>query len=295
MALPWSAYLTAVACDGRLDDGAIELAKFAVTSVELDDTLEIGPGLRDQMALEALVSTSWDAVSGPCPASGHIGEHRARLPEVVQALCDIVWSVRRRCMSSAYDEIFLRLLREMLDGFLREALWQLGEQPLPTLDQYLANGLHSVQSPVGWWIFAAYSAERVSLHTDVDRLRSAALNSGWCVRVANDVNGVERDRQSGSPNAVVLAADEWDCSERMAEQRLVDMMRRRLAELEKSPPEGPPSLTATYQAITRGTAFLVDWYLSRNDIEFSSEDHAVLTAAGISPAVVSTPPINPNY
>lgn len=280
MALPWSAYMAAVACQGRINEDVLDTARFILTSVELDDVLEGNGagGTKDQKREhERLVSACWNAVEHGCR-----DDDRTRLPDAIVALGDIAGRVRRRCASPTYWETLLILLREMLDAFAKEATWRSGERPWPTLESHLANGQHSVQSPFCWWLFAASSARQATMrHEDADHLRAAVLSAGWCIRVANDINGLERDRRSHAPNAVTLAAAEWGCDETQAAERLDHLARQRLMELKQNASQAPASLTNIYRVISRGTAFLMDWYRVRHDIRFTPEDHAAFAAAGV--------------
>jgi Terpene synthase family 2, C-terminal metal binding len=95
-----------------------------------------------------------------------------------------------------------------IDGMMREFQWRAmlchdPSAPLPTYEEYIANGLYSIGGPPHIWA-ELITANDPSTPEHVEQLRPMERIASTCIRLANDLQSYRKEVEEGNINALVL-------------------------------------------------------------------------------------------
>jgi hypothetical protein len=99
-------------------------------------------------------------------------------------------------------------VRRFVEAMIWEYRWGVGytthgPDALPTLDEYLNQGLHSISIPLwAWTIWAAANDHTVCLC--LEPINQATEYAGAAVRLYNDLRSFEKEREEGNINSVLI-------------------------------------------------------------------------------------------
>ena len=264
--LRWSVIAMTTCFDGVSDDILIDLAILCAILFGYDDVMD---GRYQLVDLEVLADFNAECLS--VFEFSQVRPDKQIDPEPVSqflaALADCGRRLRQYQHFEGYRAQLLAYLGATFRSNLQEAAWRLGQDKWPTVDRYLDNARRSLFEPVfRWFALSMVGPDAVQRHM-TNRFATVALDAAWCMRVSNDISGLDRDRREGVPNVVSLLAKERDCSLSAAADVLRRWLHRRMTGLSSYFEDVPQEMFEHYRWLARTVQFMCFWYLNHRDYE----------------------------
>lgn len=252
-----------------LPDGPVSViddaAAFSMAVFGLDDVMDGAAGAHPYAELEQLSDQCRRIPSVPAQASGAATSVRQ---QVIAAFEDCY---RRLSAYPAYTPVRDFLLLQWCrchEAMLQEARWRLSLDPVPTMAEYLANGVFSIFVCFVHGALAAMTDLPAPAKEDLGRYEAALRSGALAVRLANDMRTFERESREGTPNAVTLLVNSGE-PVRDALLTLRNSLDTALTDLDTQLATLPPSLTRQGTALRRGVRFVCHWYLAHDSHSLS--------------------------
>ncbi|MEY9997095.1 hypothetical protein ABIE67_009127 [Streptomyces sp. V4I8] len=273
--LRWMPLCAAVSYDGAPYRTALEFARHCVVVFAYDDVLDEEIGEPNTLeGLQTLTQEWLRVLSGPAgkeeavlPASG-----TGRLQQLLLALVDSMRRVMDSPEAQQHQERWQELWQQASTGMLQELAWRHRTVRQPDFVTYMRTARSSIAVEATHWAAFITSAPADVLPEETDLLISVLKRAGYIIRLANDLNTVERDHQSNAANALLLTVDRWSCSVSEARALLRKHLEQELKRLFAVRASIAPAITDHYGWIVRSTVFACQWYLNRYELELTPED-----------------------
>ncbi|MBL7497662.1 hypothetical protein I6A84_17595 [Frankia sp. CNm7] len=266
--------------DGPLDR-IVDLTRAALTVACLDDLADgVIPGY-SCAAVEALARDCAALWAGEAETGRRARARRAVGDEEGQVLAAYRDCVERVAGYPAYrwaGRPLARAWRRAFASTVLETRWRFGLAPTPTtLDDYLPVRAQSVFYPA--LCATALAASHLPPVADgaVRAYEDACHLAGLAVRVANDLQSVERELAEGSPNAMAILLASGHTM-RQAADELLAILGAALADLTEALTLLPPVLAGLGDQLARMTRFTCAWYLARDTYGLTSQGLRDLTS-----------------
>jgi terpene synthase-like protein len=264
--LRWSVIAMTTCFDGVSDDILIDLAILCAILFGYDDVMDGRYQLAD---LQALADFNDECLSAFEFSQVHPDKQIDSEPvsQFLAALADCGRRLRQYRHFEGYRSQLLTFLNATFRSNLQEAAWRLGQDKWPTVDRYLDNARRSLFEPVfRWFALAMIGPDALERHM-TNRFATVALDAAWCMRVSNDISGLDRDHQEGVANVVSLLAQERDCSPSEAADALRSWLHRRMTGFSSYFGDIPQEMFDHYRWLARTVQFMCSWYLEHQDYE----------------------------
>jgi Terpene synthase family 2, C-terminal metal binding len=264
--LRWSVVAMTACFDGVPDDILLDLAILCAILFGYDDVMDGRYGLADLRILADF--------NAECMTAFEFSQIRPDRKIDSDSVCQFLAAVAdcgQRLRQYRYFEGHRSQLLVYLDATFRsnlqEAAWRLGRDKWPTVDRYLDNARRSLFEPVfRWFALVMVGPDALERHM-TNRFATVALDAAWCMRVSNDICGLDRDRREGVPNVVSLLAQERDCCPSEAADALRGWLHRRMTGLSSYFRDVPQEMCDHYRWLARTVQFMCSWYLNLRDYE----------------------------
>lgn len=264
----WSSLLASYTFDGIVDDAAREFAKQCLALITHDDVMDDRADAEDPTFFTSLADSCSKAIREPegftrITTNGH----SSRSSQVIAAFADCMGGPAQRSRSEEWRKVFI----DILDRSVKSHLWE-RDQLTPTLAQHLENGIYTAGTAVPMLSAAMTSAPTGVSTAEKDRYLSACLDACWCIRVTNDIAGLEEDQRCKEVNAVVLSSSERGLNEVQVTQELITETRRKITYLSELADDPHHPLARQYGWCARSTMFHVNWYMTKSGYSFTAQD-----------------------
>lgn len=204
------------------------------------------------------------------------------------ALQEIRQDLIRYPLFSQLGDEWAKSLCGTIDGMVREYQWRAmlvrdREAPLPSYEEYIANGLYSIGGPPHIWS-ELITTNDPSTPDHLDRLRPMERIASTCIRLANDLQSYRKEVAEGNVNALMIlsrmlesAGFSHSDAYAQAERQVHDDIADGLATLEVLQSTASTRTRRPEAAIANIARFVCDFY-QRHDY------HTFLSQAGIDGA-----------
>jgi hypothetical protein len=201
---------------------------------------------------------------------------------LAMALIDVRNSLASYRLFPALAAVWAAALCRTIDGMLLELDWREayrrdGASALPSIDDYVKNGLDSIGGPPHIWSAIITTGDptvvnQMSLFSEIERAASI------CVRLANDLQSSPKEAAEEKPNSLVILGQElvqqgFEPAEasRIARIRVQEAIRRELARLDGLQAEARTSSGQPEAAASDIARFVCEFYLEHDYHTFTSE------------------------
>jgi len=173
-----------------------------------------------------------------------------------------------------------------IDGMMCEYRWRAAlaadaSAPLPSYEEYVANGLYSIGGPPHIWA-SLITTDDASTPERIDRLRPMERIASTCIRLANDLQSYRKEVAEGNINGLVILGKVFEAlgmSPEEAHRRADERVRAHIE-------DGLSTLAVLQRAVLTGTrrpeATIAD--IARFVCNFyqAHDYHTFLSQAGIN-------------
>jgi hypothetical protein len=214
----------------------------------------------------------------------HGGSVGAAEDSMATALQEIRQDLARYSLFEALGGEWANALCGTIDGMMREFQWramlcQDPSAPLPSYEEYIANGLYSIGGPPHIWA-ELITGNDPSTPEHVEQLRPMERIASTCIRLANDLQSYRKEVAEGNINALVLLGRALEAAgfshadaHRQAEHQVHDDIADGLATLDVLRSAATTRTRRPEGAIADIAHFVCDFYRQH-------DYHTFLTEAG---------------
>lgn len=200
------------------------------------------------------------------------------------ALQEIRRDLRRYPLFGSLGEEWANSLCGTIDGMAREFEWRgmlerNPNAPLPTYEEYIANGLYSIGGPPHIWA-DLITGNDPSTPEHLEQLRPMERIASTCIRLANDLQSYRKEAAEGNINSLVLLSRMLEAAgvppseaHQQAERRVRDDIADGLATLDVLRTTAGTKTRRPERSIADIARFVCDFYEEH-------DYHTFLTQAG---------------
>jgi Terpene synthase family 2, C-terminal metal binding len=202
------------------------------------------------------------------------------------ALQEIRQDLTRYPLFASLGDEWANSLCGTIDGMMREYQWrammrQDPAAPMPSYEEYIANGLYSIGGPPHIWA-ELITINDASTPDHIERLRPMERIASTCIRLANDLQSYRKEVAEGNINALVLLGRALEAAgfsateaHQQAECRVRDDILDGLATLDVLRSSASTRTRRPEGAIADIARFVCDFYQEH-------DYHTFLTQAGMT-------------
>lgn len=142
----------------------------------------------------------------------HLPERSDREDDLARMLFETYNILLQQPLFPALEALWLQALNDHLQGHLAEHAWRSSYRQdraaLPSYEDYLAVGRHTIGFPLIPWTFLLLLGDP-STPQHAAELNDMASDAGICLRLANDLRSYERELKEEKINAVVILSRDF--------------------------------------------------------------------------------------